>query len=54
MEPEQRRGSEYYRQRAAEMRQRAKDATEADLRDSYLQLAANWDYLAELAEKSQH
>ena len=45
-------GAAYYRERAQDMRRRAEATGVEEVRRSYLQLAAHWDYLADLAEKS--
>jgi hypothetical protein len=42
---------EYYRARAAEMLKRAEDAASEDARLSFIQLAANWQTLAQTLEE---
>jgi hypothetical protein len=42
---------EYYRARAAEMLKRAEDAASEDARLSFIQLASNWQMLAQTLEE---
>ncbi len=52
MADEARVGAEYYRRRAEDMRQRASATQVEEVRRSFLMLASHWDYLADMAEKS--
>jgi hypothetical protein len=45
-------GAAYYRERARDMRRRAEATNEEEVRRSFLMLASHWDYLADVAEKS--